>query len=95
MHFSSFEPLGHGVMERCYPDIFEHPPCSELLFSRFGPCDSAFYGKKWGCSSGRLRYHRKHSATGVFLHLSRDGGGISVGSLRGGHERVALDVVHV
>ena len=29
-----------------------------------------------------LRYHRKHSATGVLLHLSRDGGdGISVGLL--------------
>ena len=32
-----------------------------------------FYGKKWGCSSDSLRYHRKHSA---LLHLSRDRGGI-------------------
>ena len=30
---------------------------------------------KWGCSSDSLRYHRKHSATGVLLHLSRDRGG--------------------
>ena len=36
-----------------------------------------------GCSSDRLQYHRKHSATGVLLRLSRDRGGISVGSLRG------------
>ena len=28
-----------------------------------------------GCSSDSLRYHRKHSATGVLLHLSRDKGG--------------------
>ena len=28
-----------------------------------------FYGKKWGCSSDSLRYHGKHSATGVLLHL--------------------------
>ena len=34
-----------------------------------------------GCSSDSLRYHRKHSATGVLLHLSRDRGGISVGAL--------------
>ena len=33
-----------------------------------------------GCSSDSLRYHRKHSATGVLPHLSRDRG-ISVGSL--------------
>ena len=36
---------------------------------------------KWGCSSDSLRYHRKHSATGVLLHLSHHRGGISVGSL--------------
>ena len=28
-----------------------------------------FYGKKCGCSSDSQRYHRKHSATGVLLHL--------------------------
>ena len=28
-----------------------------------------------GCSSDTLRYHRKRSATGVLLHLSRDRGG--------------------
>ena len=33
------------------------------------------YRKKWGCSSDSLRYHRKHSATGVMLHLSPDRGG--------------------
>ena len=40
-----------------------------------------FSEKNWGCSSDSVRYHRKHSATGVLLHLSRDRGGISVGSL--------------
>ena len=52
-------------------------------------CDRPFYGKKWGCSGDSLRYHRKHSATGVLLHLSRDGGGVSVGSLspEGCHEQ--------
>ena len=34
-----------------------------------------FYGRQGGCSSDSLRYHRKHSATGVLLHLSRDRGG--------------------
>ena len=34
-----------------------------------------------GCSSDSLRYHRKHSATGVLLRLSRDRGGI----FRSGH----------
>ena len=29
-------------------------------------CDRPFYRKKRGCSSDSLRYHRKHSATGVF-----------------------------
>ena len=39
-------------------------------------CDRGhFFGKKWGCSSDNLRYHRKHSSTGVLLHLSRDEGG--------------------
>ena len=38
-------------------------------------CDWPFYGKKWGFSSDSLRYHRKNSATGVLLHLSRDSGG--------------------
>ena len=33
------------------------------------------YRKTWGCSSDSLRYHRKHSATGVLLHQSRDRGG--------------------
>ena len=31
--------------------------------------------EKWGCSSDSLRYHRKHSVTGVLLHLSRGRGG--------------------
>ena len=49
----------------------------------FGPAIVQFDGEKWGCSSDRLRCHRKHSPTGVLLHLSHDrgGGGISVGSL--------------
>ena len=35
-----------------------------------------FYGKKWGgCSSDSLRYHRKRSATGLLLHMSRDKAG--------------------
>ena len=48
-------------------------------------CDRPFLGKEVvGCSSDSLRYRRKHSATGVLLHLSRDrgGGGISVRSVR-------------
>ena len=48
-------------------------------------CDSPILrggGNKWGCSSDSLRYHRKHSATGVLLPLSRDRGGSSVMSLR-------------
>ena len=52
------------------------------LFLRYPPCELClgiaighFYGKKCGCSSESLRYHRKHSATGVLLHLSRDRGG--------------------
>ena len=59
------------------------------LFLRYPPSKAwlwtatvRFYGKKWGCSGDSLRYPRKHSATRVLLHLSRDrGGGISVGSL--------------
>ena len=50
-------------------------------------CDRPFFTERSGgvaaevgCSSDSLRYHRKHSATGVLLHLSRDRGGISVGS---------------
>ena len=31
--------------------------------------------ERGGGSGDSLRYHRKHSATGVLLHLSRDGGG--------------------
>ena len=36
------------------------PPCWVSLWIAIGH----FYGKKWGCSSDSLRYHRKHSATG-------------------------------
>ena len=49
------------------------PPCQVCLWIAIGH----FYRKKWGS----LRCHRKHSATGVLLHLSRDRGDISVGSL--------------
>ena len=58
--------------------FLQYPPCQVCLRIVIGH----FYRKKWGCSSDSLRYHRKHSATGVLLHLSRDRGGISVGSLR-------------
>ena len=44
-------------------------------------CDGYVYGKKWECSSDRLQYRRKHSATGVERQVSSDRGGISVGSL--------------
>ena len=37
-------------------------------------CDRPCLRKKWGWSSDSLRYHRKHSATGLLLHLSRDRG---------------------
>ena len=53
------------------------PPSKARLWNAIGH----FYGKKLECSSDSLRYHRKHSATGVLLHLSRDRGGISVESL--------------
>ena len=52
------------------------PPSKACLWLAIG----YLYGKKWGCSSDSLRNHRKHSATGILLHLSRDSGGISVGS---------------
>ena len=44
-------------------------------------CNRPLLQKEVGCSSDSLRYYRKHSATGVLLHLSRDRRGISVGSL--------------
>ena len=51
--------------------FLRYPPCWVCLWNAIGQ----FYRKKWGCSSDSLRYHRKHSATGVLLHLSRDRGG--------------------
>ena len=57
--------------------FLRYPPFLACLLTAIGHLQ----GKKWGCSSDSLRYHRKHSATGVLLHLSRDRGGISVGSL--------------
>ena len=35
-----------------------------LVRSVFGLQKAIFYGKKWGCGSDSLRYHRKHSAKG-------------------------------
>ena len=46
-------------------------PCYACLWIAIGH----FQGKKWRCSSDSLRYHMKHSATGVLLHLCRDRGG--------------------
>ena len=54
-----------------------YPPSKACLRIAIGH----FNRKKWECSSDSLRYHRKHSATGVLLHLSRDRGGISVGGV--------------
>ena len=51
--------------------FLRYPPCQVCLWIAIGH----FYGKKWGCTSDSLRYHRKCSATGVLLHLSRDRGG--------------------
>ena len=56
--------------------FLQYPPSKSCLWIAIGH----FYGKKWGCSSDSLRYHRKHSAKGVLLHLSRDRG---LGSLPG------------
>ena len=68
-------------------DTISMPPILGLWRNRFQgqaflhskPClwsaIGHFHGKKRGCSSDSLRYHRKHSATGVLLHLSRDMGG--------------------
>ena len=57
--------------------FLRYPPSKACLWIAIGQ----FYRKKWGYSSDSLRHHRKHSATGVLLHLSRDRGGISVRSL--------------
>ena len=43
-------------------------------------------GEKWGYCGESLRYHRKHSATGVLLHLSRDRGGYFGGDTKGQRE---------
>ena len=43
-----------------------------------------FTDSKWGCSSDSLRCHRKHSAIGVLLHLSRDRGGYFGGVTKSG-----------
>ena len=51
--------------------FLQYPPSKACLWIAIGH----LYRKKWGCSSDSLRYHRKHSATGVLLHLSRDMGG--------------------
>ena len=58
--------------------FLRYPPLHGLSLD----CDGHLLQKEVGCSSDSLRYHRKHSATGVLLHLSRNRGGISVGSLR-------------
>ena len=47
--------------------FLRYPPSKVCLWTAIGH----FEGKKWGCSSDSLRYHRKHSATGVLPHLSR------------------------
>ena len=51
--------------------FLRYPPFLACLLTAIGHLQ----GKKWGCSSDSLRYHRKHCATGVLLHLSRDRGG--------------------
>ena len=51
--------------------FLRYPPFLACLLTAIGHLQ----GKKWGCSSDSLRYHRKHSATGALLHLSRDRGG--------------------
>ena len=56
------------------------PPYWACIWTAIGH----FYRKKWGCSSESLRYHKKHSSSRVLLHVSRDGGVISVGSPRAG-----------
>ena len=47
--------------------FLRYPPSTACLCTAIGH----LYGMKWGCSSDDLRYHRKHSATGVLLHLCR------------------------
>ena len=46
------------------------PPSKACLWIAIG----LFYEKKWGCSSDSLRYHGKHSASGVVQQVSRDTG---------------------
>ena len=48
--------------------FLRYPPCWVCLWTAIGH----FMDSKWGCSSDSLQYHRKHSATRVLLHLSRD-----------------------
>ena len=78
--------------ERDWRYYFMRCPCSATgfrgkLFLRYPPSKACLwiaigffflYGKKWGCSSNSLRYHRKHSATEVLLHLSHDEGGVGI-----------------
>ena len=94
----AFAILLRIILVSCYSAIGDTISCDApysaigfrgKLFLRYLPSKAClwiaivhFYGKKWGCSSDSLRCHRKHSATGVLLHLSCDKGGISVGSLR-------------
>ena len=47
------------------------PPSKPCLWTAIGH----FYGKKWGCSSDSLRFHRHAVRQGLLLHLSRGGGG--------------------
>ena len=46
-----------------------------LVRSALGCEGGHFYGKKWGCSSDSLRYHREHSAIGVLYTCLAIGGG--------------------
>ena len=55
--------------------FLRYPPSKACLWTAIGH----LYGEKWGCSSDSLRYHRKHSATGVARQVSRDRGVFRLG----------------
>ena len=74
---SSCDALGSAISLRGNFSL-RCPLCKACLWIVIGH----LYGNNWGCSSDSLRYHRKHSATGVLLHLCRDRGG---GLFRSGH----------
>ena len=74
-HYSAIGGLFHAMLlkrDRLQRQVFFAMPLSKAcLWIAIGHFD----GKKWGCSSDTLRYHRKHSVTGLTRQVSRNRGG--------------------